>query len=133
MVPGLMIESKECRRFIERCLQNELLGCLIEIRKGLNYKAPCNVISSLLSNFANMSSEHLPYAFYRKCKTVGLALTSDVDKPVVTIKLKGMKGAAKELLLVSTELHQLIIDLYSFAPFVYQLMHSFSLRRDCKF
>ena len=104
MVPGLLIESKKCKRFIEKCLQNDLLACIIEIRKGLKYQAPCMVISSLLTNFANMSSEHLPYAFYRKCKTVGLAVTSDVDKPVSTIVLKGEKGCTKELLVVSCKI-----------------------------
>ena len=101
MVPGLLVESKECKRFIEKCLQNELLRCIIDIKKGFKYQAPCNTISSLLTNFANMSTEHLPYAFYRKCKTVGLALTCDVDKPISSIRVKDANGVSKELLVVS--------------------------------
>ena len=60
--------------------------------QGFKYEAPCLVISGLLSNFAKISAEHAPYSFYKINRSVALACTTQDDKPVTTVKLRGSAG-----------------------------------------
>ena len=66
---------------------------------GSKYHSPCGDIYRVLANYGQVTSEHLPFGFYRTYKTVALAGQRMDDLPIETVKLKG-EGVSKKLLLV---------------------------------
>ena len=101
MVPGEFIASGNCRDFVERCIKNDFLQALKNIRQGKKYHAPCTSIYSVLASFGKLSEAHLPFGFYRSYRTVALVSQRQMDEPIVTVKLEGPKST-KKLLLVSS-------------------------------
>ena len=99
MLPGEFLKSGNCKEYIERCIKNDFLICLKNIRQGKRYYAPCASIYAALASFGKLSEAHLPFGFYRSYRTVGVISQRQMDEPIEAIKLKGPK-AMKELFLV---------------------------------
>ena len=99
MLPGEFLASKNCKDYVERCIKNDFLACLVNIRQGKKYHAPCTQIYTALASFGKLSEAHLPFGFYRSYRTMGVVSQRQMDEPIVAIKLKGPK-TAKELFMV---------------------------------
>ena len=78
----------------------DLLIALRKIRQGRYYTQPCKAIHGLLNVYAKIAGEHLPYGLYKLNKSVAVAYTLPVDKPLTSVTLHGKSGA-KNLFLVS--------------------------------
>ena len=101
--------SEKFRTFVEQCLKMDLLIALRKIRQGRYYNQPCKTVHSLLNVYAKISGEHLPYGFYRLNKSVAVAYTLPVDKPLTSVTLHGKNGA-KNLFLVSATLMDVTVQ-----------------------
>ena len=49
MLPGEFLTSGDCKAFVKKCMKNDLLLALKNIREGRRYVAPCALISSIIS------------------------------------------------------------------------------------
>ena len=49
MLPGEFLTSGDCKAFVMKCMRNDLLLALKNIREGRQYVAPCALISSIIS------------------------------------------------------------------------------------
>ena len=49
MLPGEFLTSGDCKSFVLRCMEKDLLLSLKNIRQGRCYVAPCAAINSIVS------------------------------------------------------------------------------------